>query len=463
VTTPGHVAIVGASLAGITTARELRSAGYAGVLTLIGDEPHMPYDRPPLSKAFLGEDVDVSLAASDEIIELRAEWVLGRPATGLGSDADGRHAVILDDSRISADVVVLATGARARPLPGCPDLAGIHTLRTLDDAHRLRSSLARARRLVVLGAGFIGAEVASTARALGVDVTIVEVSATPLAAALGDTIAEHCTALHAANGVQLLTGIGVREIVGEERVTGVLLTDGTRLPADAVVVGIGAIPNTEWLVHPQIDATNGFRTDAHGRTGVVGVFAVGDCANTFDPHCAAHHRSEHWTSATTQARVVAAAITATHPLGASEATGESTGASEATGESTALAAPYFWSHQYGHQLQFAGYRLPTDTVHVVEGDLDSGPVVAIYRRASVTVGVFSRDNPRLFTRYRKQIERTMRETARDAAAGAAVHTAALEAGRPSAELDEDLRSYRRGHLDSTELLRRTTSRYRTRC
>ncbi len=454
-TTPEHVAIVGASLAGITTARELRSAGYAGALTLIGDEPHMPYDRPPLSKAFLGQDVDVSLAAADEITALRAEWVLGRPATGLSTDADGRHAVLLGDSQISADVVVLATGARARLLPNCPDLAGIHTLRTLDDAHRLRGSLARAQRLVVLGAGFIGAEVASTARALGVDVTIVEVSAAPLAAALGDTIAECCTALHAANGVRLLTGVGVREIVGEARVTAVLLTDGTRLPADAVVVGIGAIPNTEWLVHPQIDSTNGFRTDAHGRTGVAGVFAVGDCANTFDPHRAAHHRGEHWTNATAQARAVAAAITATDPAKASEA----------TGERTAPAVPYFWSHQYGHQLQFAGYRQPTDTVHVVEGNLGSGPVVAIYQRDSVTVGVFSRDNPRLFTRYRKQIERTMRETAtaRDAAAEAAVHTAALETGRPSAELCEDLRSYRRGHLDSTELLRRTVSRYRTRC
>lgn len=410
---PTSVVVVGASLAGLSTVRELRAAGYEGPVTVIGDEPHMPYDRPPLSKEYLTGQPSIELAESDDIDALQADWVLGRTAVGLTSDASGGHTVTLDDgSTLTAEVVVLATGARARSLPGCRPLSGVHTLRTVDDARALRGSLENARRLVVVGAGFIGAEVASTAASRGIEVTVVEMSTAPLVGVLGEEVATACTALHGLNGVTLLTGVCVSGVTGEERVTGVVLDDGTELAADVVVVGIGAIPNTEWLTHSEIAAENGFRTDDRCRTGAPGVYAVGDCATSFNVHLGAHHRSEHWTNATQQARVVAAAI-----LGTPQAP---------------HVAPYFWSKQYGRQLQFAGHRQSGDIVRFIDGDPGSASFVALYERDGVATAVFAMDNPRLFTRHRKLIERQLAEQV--AARTAAVHTAGLEAGGISDEL-----------------------------
>ncbi|MEE6169989.1 MULTISPECIES: FAD-dependent oxidoreductase [unclassified Mycolicibacterium] len=441
---PTSIVVIGASLAGLSTVRELRSGGYEGRITVIGDEPHMPYDRPPLSKEYLTGEPSLELAESDDIDALRAEWVLGRAAVGLTSDANGGHVVTLDDgSSLSADAVVLATGARARSLPGCPALPGVHTLRTVDDARALRSSLEKAQRLVVVGAGFIGAEVASTAAGRGIEVTVVEMSKAPLAGILGEEIAAACTALHAQNGVTLLTGVCVSGVTGEDRVTGVLLDDGTELAADVVVVGVGAVPNTEWLTHSEITIENGFRTDDSCRTEAPGVYAVGDCATSFNVHLGAHHRSEHWTNATQQARIVASAILGTPPA--------------------PHAAPYFWSKQYGRQLQFAGHRQPGDVVRFVDGDASAASFVALYERDGVATAVFSMDNPRLFTRHRKLIERQLAEqvAARTAAVNAAVHTAGLEAGAPSEELRGDLQSYEHGAIDADELVRRTASRINT--
>lgn len=410
---PTSVVVVGASLAGLSTVRELRAAGYEGPVTVIGDEPHMPYDRPPLSKEYLTGQPSIELAESDDIDALQANWVLGRTAVGLTSDASGGHTVTLDDgSTLTAEVVVLATGARARSLPGCRPLSGVHTLRTVDDARALRGSLENARRLVVVGAGFIGAEVASTAASRGIEVTVVEMSTAPLVGVLGEEVATACTALHGLNGVTLLTGVCVSGVTGEERVTGVVLDDGTELAADVVVVGIGAIPNTEWLTHSEIAVENGFRTDDRCRTGAPGVYAVGDCATSFNVHLGAHHRSEHWTNATQQARVVAAAI-----LGTPQAP---------------HVAPYFWSKQYGRQLQFAGHRQSGDIVRFIDGDPGSASFVALYERDGVATAVFAMDNPRLFTRHRKLIERQLAEQV--AARTAAADTAGLEAGGISDEL-----------------------------
>jgi 3-phenylpropionate/trans-cinnamate dioxygenase ferredoxin reductase component len=447
-TVPGSVAVVGASLAGLSTVRELRAAGFTGGITVVGDEPHLPYDRPPLSKEFLApgqHDASLVLADDTDLTGLDAQWLLGHRAIGLSTGSDGRHTVALDGgSAVTADAVVLATGARARWLPGCRALAGVHTLRSLDDARALRDSLSRARRLVVIGAGFIGAEVASTARAHGIDVTVVEMADSPLAGVLGAQIAGACTALHALNGVRLLTGTCVRELLGEGRVGGVVLDDGSRLDADAVVIGIGAVPNTEWIEHPDIDVDRGVRTDARCLTGAPSVYAVGDCARTYDHQLGEHHRSEHWTSATTQARVVAAALLGVAP--------------------PRPAAPYFWSHQYGRQLQFAGYRRPGDTMRLVDGELTGSSFVALYERDGVAVGVFAMDNPRLFTKYRKQIERALPapdavDEARAEAVLAAVHSAALECGGPSPELHADLHRYQAGDIDAGELVRRTAVRH----
>ena len=392
-TPPRTVAIVGASLAGLSAVRALRTEGYAGPITVIGDEPHMPYDRPPLSKEFLsGDDSNVALLdhVAGEADALGASWLLGRRATGISSNGVG-HEVRTDDGQsVLADAVIIATGARARTLPGADALDGVHTLRTFDDARALRKSLASARRLVVVGAGFIGAEVASSAAAIGLEVTVVEVSPEPLAGVLGPHVGSVCAARHRANGVGLLTGVTVAKLLGTDAVTGVELGNGLVLRADAVVIGIGAIPNVEWAAESGLEIANGFVTDALCRTVIDGIYAIGDCARSFDEVLGAHHRSEHWTNATAQAKTVARTIMDTpHPP---------------------QAAPYFWSNQYDKRLQFAGRRRPTDEVKFVDGDAETASFTVIYERDGEVVAVFAMDNPRLFTRYRKQLEQRRRDT-----------------------------------------------------
>ncbi|MDT5239343.1 MAG: hypothetical protein QOD97_1541 [Mycobacterium sp.] len=384
-TDPRSVVVVGASLAGLSAVRGLRAEGFTGPITVIGAEVHLPYDRPPLSKEFLSAD-DVDIALVDGVDEtLDAQWLLGRAAAGLATGADGSISIrIADGSTVSADVVVIATGARARTLPGCGDLTGVHTLRTVDDALALRDSFTRTRRLTVIGAGFIGAEIAGTANALGLEVTIVEAASAPLAAALGPQIAGVCASLHARNGVRLLAGVGVGALTGDGRVDSVVLDEGTHVPADTVLIGIGSVPNTEWAAHPALLTDRGFVTDSSCRTTIPGVYAIGDCARVYDENLRTHHRSEHWTNATTQARVVAAAIMGRTP--------------------PRRTAPYFWSCQYGRMLQFAGYFTPTDSLRVIDGALDSPSFTAVYEREGEPVAVFAMDSPRLFTRCRKQIE-----------------------------------------------------------
>ncbi|MGW6548558.1 NAD(P)/FAD-dependent oxidoreductase, partial [Streptomyces massasporeus] len=286
------VAVVGASLAGLSAARSLRKQGYDGRLVVIGDELHRPYDRPPLSKEFLAGGIgeaDLALEPDDE--DLQVEWLLGARAAGLGTTP---RAVRLTDGReVRADGVVIATGAAARTLPGMDGLAGVHTLRTLDDARALRDELARGGRLVVIGGGFIGAEVASTARALGLDVTIVEAAPTPLAGPLGATMGSIVSALHADHGVRLLCGVGVKGLSGETRVDAVLMEDGRSLPADIVVVGVGARPCVDWLAGSGVELDDGVKCGPDGRTSVDFVVAVGDCASWYDPRAGTHRRVEH--------------------------------------------------------------------------------------------------------------------------------------------------------------------------
>jgi 3-phenylpropionate/trans-cinnamate dioxygenase ferredoxin reductase subunit len=376
----GSVVVVGASLAGFSLVRTLREHGHDGSITVVGDEQHAPYDRPPLSKEFLREDVDIAL---DDESAGGANWLLGRRAVGITATETG---VTLDDgSQLAGDSLVLATGARARTLPGVGALGGVHTLRTVDDARAIRHSLRTARTLVVVGAGLIGSEIASSATAIGIKVTIVELCSDPLTAVFGPHIGPLCAALHEPHGVRLLTGVAVERFLGAEHVDAVQLTDGTVLPADAVVIGIGAVPNTEWAADSDVRIDNGFLTDSQCRTSIPGVYAIGDCARSYNEVSGGHHRSEHWTNATVQARIAAAAI-----LGAPQ---------------RPTAAPYFWSRQYGRMLQFAGDCRPTDEVRFVDGDPSTPSLTALYERAGAPVAVFAIDNPRLFTRYRKQIER----------------------------------------------------------
>lgn len=378
------VAVIGASLAGLYTARALRAQGFEGRLTIVGDEHHRPYDRPPLSKDFLtgrtGQE-QLALADAEEIAELDAEWLLGTRATGLDT-ATG--SVLLDGGRpLTADGVVIATGAAPRRLPGAAP-TGAHTLRSLDDAQALRADLTRGpARVVVIGAGFIGAEVASSCATLGHDVTVVEAAPLPLLPQLGDEMARICSALHADHGVTLVTGTGVARLHsgGGDRVTAVELSDGRLLPADVVVTGIGVRPNTAWLEGSGLALDDGVRCDAGCVTALPNIVAVGDVARVDGT------RAEHWTSATEQAAVAARNLLA--------------GSTVATHH----ALPYFWSDQYGVRVQFAGRRGPTDTPRVLEGSPDDRTFLACYERDGRTTAVLAVNRPRPFMRHRRELAR----------------------------------------------------------
>ncbi|BBG00206.1 MULTISPECIES: NAD(P)/FAD-dependent oxidoreductase [Pseudonocardia] len=386
------VTVVGASLAGLATVRALREQGFDGRIVVVGDEKHAPYDRPPLSKDFLAgtaSDTDVVLAGPDDG-EQAAQWRLGRTAVAL--DGPGRVVTLDDGERLSSDAVVLATGARARTLPG-EQPQGVHTLRTLDDARALRADLVPGRRLVVVGAGFVGAEVASTAAGLGLEVDIVEAAPVPLQRALGPEMGVACGRLHAAHGVRLHPGTGVAGIVGSPRVTGVRTDDGREFPADVVVVGIGALPNVEWLAGSGLELDDGVVTDACGRTALPGIVAVGDCAASLRDYTGNRLRLEHWTNALQQPAVAAAALLGTaHALPAHHA------------------VPYFWSDQYGHRIQFAGHRAADGALRVEEGDPEdpaAGLLVLFLDPGGEPVGVLGIDRARPFGRWRRELAKRL--------------------------------------------------------
>lgn len=376
------VTVVGASLAGLYAARELRAQGFDGRLVIVGEEPHRPYDRPPLSKDFLigkaGEE-QLALSDVDETLELGAEWMFGVRARGL--DARGRTVLLEDGRTVSTDGVVIATGASARRLPG-PALAGVHTLRTLDDARSLRAELLRGpRRVVVIGGGFIGAETASSCATLGHAVTVVEAAPLPLLPQLGPEMAAVCAGFHARDGVELVTGVGVAALHGDVAVHGVELADGRMLPADVVVVGIGAVPNTGWLAGSTLALHDGVLCDDGCVTALPQVVAVGDVARVGGA------RAEHWTSATAQPRVAVRNLLAGRTV------------------ETVRPLPYFWSDQYGSRIQFAGRRRDGDLVRVIEGAVEDGSFLALYERGGETTAALAVNRPRPFTRVRRELAR----------------------------------------------------------
>lgn len=380
------VAVVGGSLAGLSAARALREQEFDGRIVVVGAEDRLPYDRPPLSKEFLADKVGIDDLAltTDSDADLDLEWRLGDPAEGLDR---GRSTVVLASGQeVAADGVVLATGARARSLPGAR-LGGVHTLRTVEDAIALRRELTPGSRLVVIGGGFIGAEVASTARHLGVEVTVIESDPIPLGRVLGSDLAAACAGLHGDNGVRLITDTVVTGLAGDTRVHGVHLAGERTEPADVVVVGIGALPNVEWLAGSGIEYDHrGVWTDARGATNVPQVVAAGDCTFSASTFAGTRLRQEHWTNALQQPVAAVATL-----LG------------RTTVDDVRPPAPYFWSDQYGARLQFAGNRRPGDAVEIVEGDLESRRFVACYRRDGEIVAVFAMNQPRLFGKWRRQL------------------------------------------------------------
>jgi NADPH-dependent 2,4-dienoyl-CoA reductase/sulfur reductase-like enzyme len=378
-----HIAIVGGSLAGLSAARALRSQGFDGRLTMIAGERHPPYDRPPLSKGFLAGALDeAGLALEAEGEDLAADWRLGSIAAGLRPAE--RAVELADGSILFADAVILATGAIPRQPWSAPP-AGVHVLRTLDDARRLREDLRTGSELVVVGAGFIGAEVAATASTLGLRVTVVEAAAAPLAGPLGEEMGAAVAALHSRHGVRLLTGVGVTGFAGGSAISGVHLADGRELPADVAVIGVGVRPNTDWLSGSGLDVSNGVRCDAFGSTNLPAVFAHGDCATWFDPQLGKHSRLEHWTAARERAGVVVACLL-----------------SGGT-DRRRCRPPYFWSDQYGMTIQVAGHTAGATSVTVEEGSRLDGEFLAIYRQREVPVAVLAIGYAQSFMRWRKKL------------------------------------------------------------
>jgi NADPH-dependent 2,4-dienoyl-CoA reductase/sulfur reductase-like enzyme len=350
----------------------------------VGDEHHRPYDRPPLSKDFLTGRLDVadlSLECEDEALGL--DWRLGVKAVGLDSTS---RAVLLENGEVvHADGLVVATGATARTLATGHGLDGLHVLRTLDDALALRDDLVGRPSLVVVGGGFIGSEIASTARTLGLDVTLVTGGREPLRGQLG-SFASVVAELHAEHGVRVESGAKVTGFTGGGRVDGVVLDDGRRIPADTVALGIGAVPNTDFLFGSGVEVDDGVVCGMNGSTSVPGVVAVGDCAAWFDPFVGHYARVEHWTGARERAAIAATTLLSgnTAPL-------------------PRLRAPYFWSDVYDVRLQFAGHTELADSVNVEAGSVDERSFLAVYRREGVAVAALAMNQPKPFTAVRRTL------------------------------------------------------------
>ncbi|MEW2397167.1 FAD-dependent oxidoreductase [Streptomyces sp. NPDC046862] len=381
-TAPGRVLVVGASAAGLTTVEALRRKGYAGEIDVLGDESHAPYDRPPLSKQVLSgvwEPQRATLRTTDVLAGLNADFVLGDEATAL--DVATRTVRTASGRALSADAVVVATGVRARELPGQDGLAGVHVLRSLDDALALKAELRPGARLVVVGEGVLGSEIAATGRTLGLDVTLTGPLAAPLALQVGPMVSGLLADLHAERGVRLRLGAGVSGLSSEGgRVTGVELSTGESLPADVVVVAIGAIPATGWLADSGLTLDNGVVCDSRCRAAD-GIYAVGDVARFHHESYGRLIRLENRTNATEQAAAVAGAI-----LGEDQ---------------PYVPVPYFWTDQFDAKLQVHGL-LPADAdVEIVEGDVAARRFVARYTSDGVVTGVLGWNMPKQ-TRLRRQ-------------------------------------------------------------
>ena len=383
-----RLVVVGASLAGLRAVEAARKTGFDGSITLIGAERHLPYDRPPLSKEFLDatapeDEAEIPFFRGEEVFadELDVELLLGAPASGL----DVEHEVVmLGDREVGYDALVIATGSRLRTLPGSEHLEGVHGLRTLDDSLAIREALDAGARTVVIGAGFIGSEIASSAQKRGVDVTVVEAQATPLVRATGTKMGAAIASLHERNGTRLLCGAGVDAVEGADRVERVVLSDGTVLPADLVVVGIGVSPHTDWLEGSGLTLDNGIVCDETLWTGVPGVYAAGDVANWLNPMFGVRQRMENWTAAAEQG--AAAARNALDPENAKPYG----------------TVPYFWSDWYGSRIQFVG--LPdADEVRIVDGDVDDDRWTALYRREDRLIGALTLNGQTVIMKYRRMI------------------------------------------------------------
>lgn len=379
-----RIAVVGGSLAGLRAAEALRRRGFEGRVTVLGEEPHLPYDRPPLSKELLAgkwEPERVALASEEKLAPLELDWRLGVRATGL--DPAAREVALESGERVGYDGCVIATGAAPRALPGVAPMEGVFTLRTLDDALAIRAELERGPRVAVVGGGFIGAEVAATCRERGLEVTLLEALPTLLGGALDAETGEWLAALHRERGVDVRCGARVAGFEGGARVERVRLEDGSAVEADVVVVGIGVAPRTDWLEGSGLELGDGVVCDAACRASAPGVVAAGDVARWWHPRLEASVRVEHWTNATEQADAAAATLLA----------GE--------GEAPAFApVPFFWSDQLGARIRFAGVAGKHDVTRVVAGHADEARFLRLYGREGRLTGALGVNRARLVAKAR---------------------------------------------------------------
>ena len=379
------IVIIGGGIASQRCVETLRMRGYEGGLHLVCGEPELPYDRPPLSKALLAGEVsepEVAFRPADWYSDQSVDLVLDCRAASL--DATRRTVELEDGAELAYDDLVIATGSAPRVLPQLNNYSNVHFLRTLADARRLRAELRPGARLAIVGAGFIGQEVASTARRAGAEVTIVEALPAPLAGVLGEEVGRWLMKMHAQEGADVRLGTKLEGARGNGTVEELLLSGGEKLVCDAVVVGIGVVPDTGWLNGTGLEM-DGVLTDAVGRTALPHVFAAGDVTRGFDHHIGEHRRSEHWEAAARQGTAVARAILGEEPRPAP--------------------LPSFWSDQYGLRIQYVGHADLSDEA-TIEGRLDDRDFCVVYTRAGRPVGVLAVDNPRAVARLRKEIDRT---------------------------------------------------------
>lgn len=378
--------VVGGGIAALRTVETAREEGFTGSITLVTDEPHPPYDRPPLSKLALKGDYDrrvVEVREQSTYPDIGVELIIDNAATTL--DLGNKTVSCADGTIVHFNQLIIATGTRARTLQMTTP-KGVHTIRTQHDSAVIAQALRTQPRVAVIGGGFIGAEVASTARELGCEVTIVEAAPIPLTRVLGNHVGQLCSNLHQANGVRVLTTQTLRGFMGKTHVTGVL-TEDHEIPAELVVIGIGALPNTEWLEDSGLEISNGILCDEQGQclsapTG--DVYAVGDIASWFNPRTLKHERYEHWTSAVEQAQAVGKQLAGTF-----------------NGDEQPV--PYFWSDQHGKKIQMLGTPGTNDDFHFITGTTGAFTFVGAYIRKGDITALLSIGAPRDFAKLRRKV------------------------------------------------------------
>ena len=380
-----HVVVVGASVAGLSAADALREAGFDGSIRIVGAETHLPYDRPPLSKQALAADPAEGalfpLRSADHYETQGLELLLGRTASALDS---GRRVVQLDDGEsLPYDGLVIATGCGARTLrtrSGDP----LPVLRTLDDARQLAATARQHRHAVLIGAGFIGLEVAASLRKLGLDVTVLEAAPMPLNNSLGPELADWLCSYHATFGVRIEAGVQVAAVEGGRGAYVVVLGDGRRIEAGVVLAGIGVEANIDWLQGSGVACHGGVLTDASGRTGIPGVVAAGDVVNMATPGSGEVYRIEHWTHAMKQGRAAGRSLLLDEPAD--------------------IGVPYFWTDQFDHKLVAYGRRQAGDSVRIVDGSLEGGEFLALFGAGESFHAIVSSGRAKALRNYRKLLE-----------------------------------------------------------